>query len=260
MNTDSGTDSMAPGPKTVVRPLDDARSIPLPDRIVDRLVGDIYRGVFAVGEHLPPMRSLASQLGVDVTSLRMALERLKQMDIVRTIQGSGVTVLDIREAGIGYLASVFALPSAPDDTGLLLQLMDFQSSVAPGLLEAAARRATPKMLDDFDALLAAQLAAGDDFDALVEAVLATEDAVAEVADNLIVSMVYNSTRSLRRALIRRVYRDLDVAAQVEPQRAWLMAFGEDPEQLGELVEAYRSFQPMFTGAARAILLAELYGR
>jgi len=71
----------------------------LPDQIANLLLALIYIGDIKAGDKLPPERVLAQQLEVDRTSLRSAIRTLISMNLVRSVQGSGITVLDYRENG-----------------------------------------------------------------------------------------------------------------------------------------------------------------
>ena len=72
---------------------------PLPDQIANLLLALIYIGDIKAGDKLPPERVLAQKLEVDRTSLRSAIRTLISMNLVRSVQGSGITVLDYRESG-----------------------------------------------------------------------------------------------------------------------------------------------------------------
>jgi len=71
----------------------------LPDQIANLLLALIYIGDIKAGDKLPPERVLAQQLEVDRTSLRSAIRTLIGLNLVRSVQGSGITVLDYQESG-----------------------------------------------------------------------------------------------------------------------------------------------------------------
>ncbi len=73
--------------------------LPLPDQVANLLLALIYIGDIKAGDKLPPERVLAQQLEVDRTSLRSAIRTLISMNLVRSVQGSGITVLDYQESG-----------------------------------------------------------------------------------------------------------------------------------------------------------------
>ena len=66
----------------------------LPDQITDLLIALIFTEKLKAGDKLPPERQLAEYLGVDRTSLRMALRTLTRMNVIHALQGSGIRVLD----------------------------------------------------------------------------------------------------------------------------------------------------------------------
>ena len=80
----------------------------LPDQIADLLIALVFTEKLTAGNKLPPERQLAEYLGVDRTSLRIALKILTRMNVVHTLQGSGITVLDYKvHCGFDLLADHF---------------------------------------------------------------------------------------------------------------------------------------------------------
>ena len=57
----------------------------LPDLIADELIARIFIGEFKAGYRLPAERGFAETLGVDRTSLRMALRTLNRMRLVQSV-------------------------------------------------------------------------------------------------------------------------------------------------------------------------------
>ncbi|MGE0788913.1 MAG: GntR family transcriptional regulator [Sandaracinaceae bacterium] len=68
---------------------------------------DIAAGTYRPGDHLPSVRRLAVQLGINPSTVQVVLERLTALGFVETRRGLGVVVRDIdRDGGIetwGYL-------------------------------------------------------------------------------------------------------------------------------------------------------------
>src|SRR5262245_23648563 len=80
-----------------------------PERLADTLMLRIFRGDFPPGRRLPPERQLAADLGVDRTTLRMAVKQLGRMGLVVARHGSGIVVSDYRlTGGLDVLAAMFA--------------------------------------------------------------------------------------------------------------------------------------------------------
>ncbi len=57
--------------------------------VLERIEGDLLAGRLAPGDHLPPERELAAQLGVGRSSVREALRVLEVLGLIRTATGSG---------------------------------------------------------------------------------------------------------------------------------------------------------------------------
>ena len=68
----------------------------IPEETAARLRSAIVSGRWPPGHRLPPERELAAELGVSRLSLRGALASLAREGLVRSRQGSGAEVLDLR--------------------------------------------------------------------------------------------------------------------------------------------------------------------
>lgn len=64
-------------------------SLPVYQRVSERLIREIGAGRLADGQRLPPERLMAQQLGISVGTLRKALADLTQKGLVRRVHGSG---------------------------------------------------------------------------------------------------------------------------------------------------------------------------
>jgi GntR family transcriptional repressor for pyruvate dehydrogenase complex len=73
----------APSPATAV---DTRRAWEI---VLQRIEGDLLAGTLSPGDHLPPERALASELGVGRSSVREALRVLEVLGLIRTQTGSG---------------------------------------------------------------------------------------------------------------------------------------------------------------------------
>src|ERR1700712_4786884 len=75
--------------------------------VFERLLRDIVRGVHPSGTRLPAERELSRQLGASRPTLREALRRLGEWNLVEPRRGSGVVVRPYRDWSIevigGYL-------------------------------------------------------------------------------------------------------------------------------------------------------------
>ena len=214
-----------------------------PDRLADELIRRIYTGEYPPGFHIPPERDLAPVMGTNRTSLRMALAQIKRMNLISAVQGSGMVVKDWRRhAGIDFLAHAVPLSGEEPDDGLVLDVIDYLNATVPSVVGAAARRRTAGGLDRIEAACLATLAHADDADACAEMAVQTQDLVAESTGNLIVALVYRSTRPLRVKQMKQVVRFVDMRARA---RAYLdvvqMLRGQsfDPDAVEDLFRAFQ---------------------
>lgn len=67
------------------------------DAVFEALVADIVRGTYPPGSRLPAERDLARMLGASRPTLREALRRLSEWNLVAARRGSGVAVREMRE-------------------------------------------------------------------------------------------------------------------------------------------------------------------
>ncbi len=230
----------------------------VPDRIVDRLLQRIFSGDLKPGDRLPPLRDLSVQMDVDRTSLRIALERLNQMKLVSMVQGSCVVIKDYREeAGLSFLRAVFSIDAPQDESAksrILLQLMEFMTLLAPGMVGIASQRATPLQIEEMLKVYRSQLQHLDDPDTLAELRTLTEDILADITGNLVLKMIYNSTRPLRKELNRRIVDTLDVRENLEKHLEWIRQFLAGGIRREDVETMYRRFQNESVAAARQTLL------
>ncbi|MGW0994522.1 FadR/GntR family transcriptional regulator [Streptomyces sp. NPDC002523] len=68
------------------------RRVSLVDRVIDELRGEISRGVWQVGDRIPPESQLAETLGVSRLSIREAVRVLVHTGLLTTRQGDGTYV------------------------------------------------------------------------------------------------------------------------------------------------------------------------
>jgi GntR family transcriptional regulator len=73
--------------------VDERDSRPLYQQLVDEIKTLIARGELAEGTHLPPVRQVASDLGVNLNTVAFAYRRLQKEGLIRVRQGSGAVVI-----------------------------------------------------------------------------------------------------------------------------------------------------------------------
>src|SRR3954447_14897455 len=86
----------------------------LPDQVFRELVTAVLDGRYAPGERLPPQRTLAAELDVNMASLREGIKRLEQLRLVDVKHGDAMRVTDWRTHGgldvLAYAAQQFTAP------------------------------------------------------------------------------------------------------------------------------------------------------
>lgn len=232
----------------------------LPDRILEYFSARIFAGDLAAGERLPADRELALLLGVDRTSLRMALQQLSRLGLVKIVQGSGMRILDFREhAGLDFLALVFGLPGLSLGGSYLLQLLDDWIDVMPAVLGRALVVMNHDDRRRLDAAMAEQLAVLDargPASQLVELEVALQDRVIRTLGNTGLILLGNSSRPLRRQLVTLFFETIDVREHVNAQRALVQAWIAGGQLSAELVSAgYRAYLLRHTQPLRSRLLS-----
>jgi GntR family transcriptional repressor for pyruvate dehydrogenase complex len=133
----------------------------LDDQIVGRIRTEILSGAYSPGDLLPPERELATQFGVNRTTLREALNRLEHLGLVERRQGIGCRVLDYRKAGsidlLQYL--LVDLDSVGFDLEAVRSVVEFGMVYRTFVARLASERATKQDIEALEAgILSAEAA------------------------------------------------------------------------------------------------------
>ncbi|MCY0905248.1 GntR family transcriptional regulator [Arthrobacter sp. H14-L1] len=118
--------------------LDETSSVPPFEQIRVRILDLAASGKLAVGTRLPPVRTLAGQLGVAVNTVARAYRELEQAGIVRTGGRAGTVVA---AAGDESLAQVAA---AASDYAAVVNRHGVELGTALELVRAAVERSNAK--------------------------------------------------------------------------------------------------------------------
>jgi DNA-binding FadR family transcriptional regulator len=186
-----------------------------PEVLADALMVRIFKGEFPPGTRLPPERQLAVDLGVDRTTLRMATKQLQRLNLVAARHGSGIVVNDYRtHGGLDVLAAMFALDDLPLDEAFLAEALDFWLESFSMTAARAIGRMTVEDLQKLEALLDRSIASVHDLDAFAEAELEIQEQFARMSGSVIFRMLSNSTRPLRRRIMRLLPQTVDMTASL----------------------------------------------
>lgn len=126
-------------------------------QITELLVRDIQSGELPDGERLPPEREMALQLNISVGTLRKALAQLKELGLLRRVQGSGNYVhntLSIDNVYALFRLELVSGPAVPSATLLSVRRMAKPAYVPHiGSSTTAFRFRRQRRLDEVDAAL-----------------------------------------------------------------------------------------------------------
>jgi DNA-binding FadR family transcriptional regulator len=190
-----------------------------PERLADQLLTRILRGDYAPGTRLPPERQLAEALGVDRTTLRMAVKQLGRMNLVTALHGSGIEVHDYRErGGLDVLAALFSLDDLPLEGSFIVEGLDFWLEMFSLIAAKAVVRMSLDDLRRIERLLDDASASVGDAAALAGALIRLNDEMARLSGSILFRMLNTSTRALVRRVILLLWETTDVAPSLDEMK------------------------------------------
>ncbi len=114
------------------------------DAVFERLLADIVKGVYPAGTRLPAERELSRQLGASRPTLREALRRLGEWNLVEPRRGSGIVVRAYRDWSIEVIAAYlrYGKPDAmqPSIGRILIDLLAMRRAVVVEVIRMTASR------------------------------------------------------------------------------------------------------------------------
>lgn len=218
-------------------------------KISTSLMRDIFFHKLKPGEKLPSERDLSDSLSVDRTSLRVALKQLESMGLLDIRPGDGIYVKDfLKHAGIDFLRTLFSRNEALEDElaadlFVIDEVWEWWIIMFPEMLKLAAQRASARDLKALSDLMDSELNNLDNRDALIELWLDEQDMIATAVNNMVLMLLFNSSRPLRRNMLR-IYHDginkKDMEQFIVNKKSLLMDFlmNADKTMLSD-VEQYR---------------------
>lgn len=183
--------------------------------IVDQLLQQIYMKKLKPDEKLPPFRTHASALGVEPSLLRAALKQLEAMNLLDIRRSDGTYVKPFTQnAGLDFLSRLFSIKESKSgdsvvDEFLKDEALAFWNMVFPEIMYAASRNMSPLDVKAFIEIIDRQMAVVDKIENLVVLDIELQDRIAERANNMVVTLLFNSLRPLRHRLTDFLYRNLD---------------------------------------------------
>jgi GntR family transcriptional repressor for pyruvate dehydrogenase complex len=168
---------------------------PVAQDVFERLLELVLSGRYEPGEKLPTQRELAADLGVTMGSLREALKRLEQMDLISVRHGDAMRVRDWRDhGGLDVIAHVL-LSSGGLDASILRDVLEARGLMLQELAALAASRRSDEAAERLAALAQGIADSADDTAAqLVD--FAFFEELAQAAGNVVFRLIMNTIREL----------------------------------------------------------------
>jgi DNA-binding FadR family transcriptional regulator len=114
------------------------------DSVFEKLLSDIVSGAYPAGTRLPAERELARQLGASRPTLREALRRLDEWNLVEPRRGSGIVVRAYRDWSIEVIAAYmrYGKPDAnqPNLGRILIDMFAMRRAVVLEVIRLTAGR------------------------------------------------------------------------------------------------------------------------
>lgn len=194
----------------------------LPDQITDLLIAFVFIGKLVPGDKLPPERQLAEYLGVDRTSLRMALRTLTRMNVVNTLQGSGIKVLDYKvDGGLDFLGNLYQIDELELGGDFLLSGLEVFNHAVPSAIKMSVVRTAEDSQGRILGIVHKMYQGvqnGDDYRELAKLDVELVDTLLASTGNIFLQAAGGSSRKIRLALTEKNYELIDVKAHLD----WLV--------------------------------------
>jgi len=130
------------------RPITHSR---LHEEIVTIIQKQIMNGTIIPGTKLPPEREMAETFNVNRTTLREALRKLENLELLEIRHGDGVYAKNFLESGNLDLIKVAV--SMDEDNVTLFNVLEARRFVVPGMAYLAAQRRTTADLDELEQVI-----------------------------------------------------------------------------------------------------------
>ncbi len=183
-------------------------------RVVNTLVNQIFLGKLKPEAKLPTEKQLSERMKVDRTSLRLGLKQLESMRVLTIRQGDGIYVKDyIKNAGLDFLGLLMQQEDAGkyliEDVYIMDEIWEFWIMFFPLVLRMAIERGSTRDIKSLADLITLQEQRLADRKRVVEIGILIQDRVAEIVNNTIVLLLFNSCRPLRKRILEIQVHSMD---------------------------------------------------
>jgi GntR family transcriptional repressor for pyruvate dehydrogenase complex len=118
----------------------------LHEEIVSIIQKQIMNGTITPGTKLPPEREMAETFNVNRTTLREALSKLENLELLEIRHGDGIYAKNFLDSG--NMDLIKAAVSIDEDNTTLLSLLETRRLLVPEIAYLAAQRRTPADLNE----------------------------------------------------------------------------------------------------------------
>ena len=217
----------------------------LPDQIADLLIALVFVGKLLPGDKLPPERQLAEHLGVDRTSLRMALKTLTRMNVINTIQGSGIRVLDYKfSGGLDFLANLYQIDELELGGELLLAGLEMFNRAIPSAIKMSVEKSAEDSQGEVLSILH-KMHQGIEQDVDIRELARLEvqlvDNLLSSTGNIFMQLAGSSSRQIRIALTEKSYELIDVKKHLDWLVNMMMRIASGMLAMDDMVREYNQY-------------------
>jgi GntR family transcriptional repressor for pyruvate dehydrogenase complex len=160
----------------------------LSTQVYAKLKEQLMVGVWKEGEKLPSESQLCEMFGVSRVTVRVAIQQLGILGLVKTKQGGGTFV------ATGIASNQFATlhPAMPVQKNQdLIVILEYRKIMEKGTVALAQDKVTPTDIQDLEKIYQTMLNSADDPEAFSEADIAFHFKIGEISRNPIVIKVYD---------------------------------------------------------------------
>jgi len=219
-------------------------------KVIEVLAKQIFMGRLKPGDKLPSEKQLSERLKVDRTSLRLGLKQLEAMKVLSIRQGDGIYVRDyVKDAGLDFLG--LSLEQQEErgegwsiDPYLVDEIWEFWTLFAPVVAGVALKKCSTRDLKYLAELLELQKRHIKDRKKVVEIELLFQDKIAEVVNNTILLLFFNSIKQIRRKATQILVESLDekgLKGLLETKRDLIeKAMSGSEQEIARAVEIFRN--------------------
>lgn len=171
------------------------KRLSVPDQIFLRLCEQILTGRYAPGDALPTQRRMALEFDANLATVREAIGRLEQMNLVEVRQGAAMTVLDWRKHGGLDVVALALMRAGELDQKMLSSVLEARRLLLSESARIAAVRRTDAQVARLVELAEAIAAEPDDLTAQ-QLDFAFYEELVEAANNVVFMLIMNTVRGL----------------------------------------------------------------